>query len=51
MESERLLEDTLVNNPDMLTPGLTLVGRQTRTEGGPLDPHRGRAAGPAGRGR
>lgn len=37
MESERLLEDTLVNNPDMLMPGLTLVGRQTRTEGGPLD--------------
>lgn len=37
MESERLLEDTLVNNSDMLLPGLTLVGRQTRTEGGPLD--------------
>ena len=37
IESERLLEDTLVNNPDMLMPGLTLVGRQTRTEGGPLD--------------
>ena len=36
-ESERLLEDTLVKNPDMLMPGLTLVGRQTRTEGGPLD--------------
>ena len=36
-ESEQLLEKTLVNNPDMLMPGLTLVGRQTRTEGGPLD--------------
>ncbi len=37
MASERSLEDTLVNNPDMLMPGLTLVGRQTRTAGGPLD--------------
>ena len=37
MESELLLEDTLVNYPDMLMPGLTLVGRQNRTEGGPLD--------------
>ena len=37
MESERLLEVTLVNNPDMLLPGLTLVGRQAPTEGGPLD--------------
>ena len=37
METEGLLEETLVNNPDMLMPGLTLVGRQTRTEGGPLD--------------
>ena len=36
-ESERLLEDTLLKNPDMLMPGLTLVGRQTPTEGGPLD--------------
>ena len=35
--SERLLEETLVNNPDMLMPGLTLVGRQTSTEGGALD--------------
>lgn len=32
-----MFEKTLVNNPDMLMPGLTLVGRQTRTEGGPLD--------------
>ena len=37
MESELLLEDMLVNNPEMLMPGLTLVGRQNRTEGGPLD--------------
>ena len=37
MESERKLEDTLVNNPDLLLDGLTLVGRQLWTEGGPLD--------------
>ena len=37
MESEGRLEETLVNNPDMLMPELTLVGRQTDTEGGPLD--------------
>lgn len=36
-DSERLLEDTLVNNPDLLTEGLSLVGRQAPTEGGPLD--------------
>ena len=36
-ESEWLLEETLVKNPEMLMPGLTLVGRQTQTEGGPLD--------------
>lgn len=36
-ESERILEDTLVNNPEMLMPGLTLVGRQTRTDEGWLD--------------
>ncbi len=36
-ESEQLLEDTLVNNPEMLMPGLSLVGRQTTMEGGPLD--------------
>ena len=27
----------LVKNPDMLMPGLTLVGRQTPTDTGPLD--------------
>ncbi len=37
MESELLLEKTLVENPDLLMPGLRLVGRQTPTEGGPLD--------------
>ena len=37
MESEHLLEDTLVENPNLLIEGLTLVGRQTPTEGGPLD--------------
>ena len=36
-ESERLLEDTLVNHPEMLMEGLTLVGRQTRTDDGWLD--------------
>ena len=37
MESEWDLEGTLVNNPSLLLDGLTLVGRQTPTEGGPLD--------------
>ena len=37
IDSERLLEDTLATNPDMLLDGLTLVGRQTSTESGPLD--------------
>ena len=37
MEAESLLEDTLVANPDLLLPGLKLVGRQTPTAGGPLD--------------
>ena len=37
MEAESLLEDTLVANPDLLIPGLKLVGRQTPTAGGPLD--------------
>ena len=36
-ESEQLLEEILVNNPDLLMPELTLVGRQTETDGGPLD--------------
>ena len=37
MEAESLLEDTLVANPDLLLPGLKLVGRQIPTAGGPLD--------------
>ena len=37
MDTEWSLEDTLVKNPSLLMPGLTLVGRQTPTEGGPLD--------------
>ena len=37
MESELLLEDVLVENPSLLLEDLILVGRQTPTEGGPLD--------------
>ena len=37
METERSLEEVLVRNPDMLMPGLMLVGRQTPIEGGILD--------------
>ena len=37
MESEWDLEGTLVDNPSLLLDGLTLVGRQTPTESGPLD--------------
>ena len=37
LESEHLLEETLVKNPNLLIDGLALVGRQTPTEGGPLD--------------
>ena len=37
MQAESLLEETLVANPDLLLPGLRLVGRQTPTAGGPLD--------------
>ncbi len=36
-DTESLLEEALVRNPDMLIPGLKLVGRQTPTDGGPLD--------------
>ena len=36
-DSESLLEDAIVKNPDLLEEGLTLIGRQTQTEGGPLD--------------
>ena len=36
-DTDSLLEETLVRNPDLLIPGLRLVGRQTPTDGGPLD--------------
>lgn len=36
-ETEKLLEETLVKQPNMLMPGLTLVGRQTPVAGGYLD--------------
>lgn len=36
-ESEGVLEDILARNPEMLADGLKLIGRQTRTTGGPLD--------------
>ena len=37
MDTEWSFEDTLVKNPSLLMPELTLVGRQTPTDGGPLD--------------
>lgn len=37
LESERRLEDLLTANPEMLMPGLWLVGRQTPIGGGDLD--------------
>ena len=37
IESENLLEEMLVKNPDMLMRGLRLVGRQTPVAGGQLD--------------
>ena len=37
MQTESLLEETLVANPDLLMPELKLIGRQTPTAGGPLD--------------
>lgn len=36
-ETERLLEDVLVESPDLLVSGISLVGRQIPTQGGPLD--------------
>ena len=36
-ETEKWLEDALVANPEMLAPGLMLVGRQTPTASGALD--------------
>ena len=37
VDTEFLLEETLVKNSQLLIPGLRLVGRQTPTEGGALD--------------
>ena len=37
IEYEHLLEEMLVGRPDMLGDGVTLVGRQLMTSGGPLD--------------
>ena len=37
MDSEKLLEEIMVKNPELLMSELTLVGRQTQTEGGSLD--------------
>ena len=37
VELEGILEETLVRRPGMLEAGLHLVGRQTPTDGGPLD--------------
>ncbi len=36
-ETEAMLEDLLVRSPALLAEGLTLIGRQLPTEGGPLD--------------
>lgn len=36
-DTEQLLEDVLAQSPDVLMSGLTLVGRQNVTAGGPLD--------------
>jgi hypothetical protein len=36
-ETEKQLEELLVRTPEILMPGLTLVGRQTPIEGGALD--------------
>ena len=36
-ETEQLLEDMLVASPELLEPGLKLIGRQMPTDGGPMD--------------
>ena len=36
-DTEQLLEDLLTQSPELLREGLSLVGRQIPTEGGPLD--------------
>lgn len=37
LDSEKMLEETLVNNPSMLDPDIVLVGRQTSNDAGYLD--------------
>ena len=37
LDLENRLEETLVRRPEMLEPGIQLVGRQTPTDGGPSD--------------
>lgn len=37
VETEKLLEDVLAHSPEVLMEGLTIVGRQNETAGGPLD--------------
>ena len=37
MSAEKLLEDVLTHSPDVLMEGLTIIGRQNETDGGPLD--------------
>ena len=37
LETEKMLEDVLVKNPDMLTRGLTLIGRQVPVGSGYVD--------------
>lgn len=36
-ETEEELEEILANTPDLLMDGLSLIGRQVETQGGPLD--------------
>ena len=36
-ETEQLVEDIVVASPELLEPGLKLIGRQVPTDGGPLD--------------
>ena len=36
-ETEQLVEDIVVAAPELLEPGLKLIGRQVPTDGGPLD--------------
>ena len=36
-ETEQLVEDIVVASPELLEPGLKLIGRQVRTDGGTLD--------------